>query len=282
MAEGPPKHLNALDQRLRNYCKGAGLDFQRARTHLGALVAAQFMRAAGTVAKGGRGLEFRLGLADTRVTSDFDGVRTRSVELTIDALQKAGREGWAGFTATTVDAGPISGPDLPDAYRPHRLNVKLQYKGRSFLTVDVELSAEEAGSLERVDLVESRDGTPMFEAVGLPAPDSVKTLLQPVQFAQKLHAVTQPDTDRWRNDRVRDLVDMQLLWANMGDDDRATTPQWCRRVFSTRREHGWPPDVTLREEWVERYEVEASGIGRPVAPTLKDALGWLAGLLDEF
>lgn len=39
MAEGTPKHLNALDQRLRNYCKQVGLDFQRARNHMGALVA---------------------------------------------------------------------------------------------------------------------------------------------------------------------------------------------------------------------------------------------------
>jgi len=238
------------------------------------------MRTAGAVSKGGRGLEFRLGIGATRATRDLDGVRVETVEETLARIAAAARDGWEGFTGTVRDRGPVNAP-VPSAYQPHKLEIRLEYQGRSFDTVEVELSPEESGVLETVDLIESSDGVEMFTAVGLSVPDPVPTLSLAAQFAQKLHACTQPDTDDWKNPRAHDLVDLQLIWTEMSEDDHVSAARWSERVFRTRKGHVWPPEITARDGWRERYSSEAAAIGDRVLPTLEQAIHWARSRVGE-
>lgn len=75
-------------------------------------------------------------------------------------------------TDTVVKGGrnlEIRAPVPPD-YRPHRVEVKLDFEGRGFGTVLLEAAIEEAGGLQATGSIASADGAAIVEAVGLPAP----------------------------------------------------------------------------------------------------------------
>lgn len=278
MAEGPPTNLNALEARLRNHCEAAGRNFSRARRHVGALVVARLLRRTDTVVKGGRNLEIRYGLAATRASTDVDVVRVRALDELIDHLESVLQQGWAGFTGRVIERGEIRAP-VPVDYRPHRLDVKLAFSGRSFSTVQLEAAVEEAGGLQAADTMESSDGAEIFAAVGLPDPGPVAVLTLPVQVAQKLHACTAPDTDDWLNDRAHDLVDLQLIELDLDASDLPEVRAACERLFRSRTGHGWPPTVAAREGWSVRYDEERMDVEADVGRTLDEAVARVNGFI---
>jgi hypothetical protein len=273
MADGPPSNLQSLDARLRNHCENTGRNFSRARRHIGALVVARLLRGSDTVVKGGRHLEIRYGLAATRASTDVDLVRVPPLQEILDHLEDALSDGWAGFTGRLGDRGGIQTPVPPD-YRPHRLDVKLDFEGRSFGTVQLEVASEEAGGLRTTDTIESADGGPIFEAIGLPNPGPVSVLTLPVQVAQKLHACTAPDTGGWTNDRAHDLVDLQLIDLDLDVAQLSEVREACERLFRARTGHGWPPTLTAREGWSARYAEERTDVRSDVLGDLEQAIGW--------
>lgn len=228
------------------------------------------------VVKGGSNLEARLGIAATRASSDLDVVRSRSIERLRDAMAEALRAGWHGFSGRVVDRGPIGAP-VPNAYRPHRLEVKLEYGGQPGAgTITLEVAVEEIDALEHIDAVTSEDGQAIFDAVGLPPPGPVPALAQHQQIAQKLHACTAPDEDGWANDRAHDLVDLQLAHRAY-DGTLAEIRATCERLFAARRRHAWPPKVTVREGWSQRYAAESAGLD--VCADVEDAVAWANDLV---
>lgn len=140
------------------------------------------------------------------------------------------------------------------------MDVKLEFHNRSFATVELEVAVEEAGGLDDVDVVASADGPRIFTAVGLPEPQPVPVLTLPVQMSQKLHACTAPDAHGWVNDRVYDLVDLQLIRHDLADDALADVRTACERLFRARQGHAWPPVVSARDGWAERYRQERDGL----------------------
>ena len=280
MAEGSPSNITALLARLRNHCQAGGHDETRAQRHLSAMVVAQLLQGCGAVVKGGRNLEIRYGLAPTRASSDLDTVRTQSFSDFLVHLEDALDEGWAGFSGRIRDRGRIAAP-VPDGYQPHRLDVVLTYNGKPGVgTVTLEVAVEEAGGLEDVEFVESHEASALFAAVGLPTPDPVALLSVHVQIAQKLHACTTPDDDSWVNERAHDLVDLQLLRADLPDRDLQRTHDACVRLFSARQRHSWPPKVTARAGWEARYAEERSLVGG-VHDSVQDAVDWANLLVEE-
>lgn len=280
MADGPPTNLRSLDARLRNHCDATGRNFSRARRHVGALIVANLLRGSETVVKGGRNLEIRYGLAATRASTDVDVVRVQALEELLDHLEGVLDDGWAGFTGRVVDKGEIRAP-VPVHYRPHRLDVKLAFEGRSFGTVQIEAAVEEAGGVQTTDTVESADGPAIFAAVGLPDPGPVTVLTLPMQVAQKLHACTAPDTDDWINDRAHDLVDLQLIDLDLDASQLPEVRAACERLFRARSGHDWPPAVTARDDWSGRYDEERVDVRADVRGTLDEAVDWANGFITR-
>lgn len=280
MPEGPPTNLRSLDDRLRNHCEVTGRNFSRARRHMSALVVAQLLQGTGTVVKGGRNLEVRYGLAATRASSDLDAVRVASREDFIDELEAALEHGWAGFAGRVVVKGPVGAP-VPGGYDPERMDVKLDFHSRAFATVELEVAAEEAGGLADVDAVVSADGSHVFAAVGLPRPDPIPVLTLSAQMAQKLHACTAPDTEGWVNERAHDLIDLQLIHADLDDAALPEVRAACERLFRARQSHSWPPVVSARQGWPSRYRRERDGVEADIIDDLDAAIAWANGLVAE-
>lgn len=146
MADGPPRNLRALQDRLRNFSRTSGKPFGRVQRLMSVLVVTKMLADADLdVVKGGTNLEVRLGIEATRASSDLDIVRGSTVEGFRTSLEPALTAGWNGFGGRVVDRGPIGAP-VPDAYRPHRLEVKLEYQGKPVSTVTLEIAVEEAGA----------------------------------------------------------------------------------------------------------------------------------------
>jgi hypothetical protein len=135
MADEPPTNLRSLQARLRNYSRQTDQVPQRVHRLVGVLVVGQLLTDSGIgVVKGGSNLEVRLGLASTRASSDLDVLRTRTIDEFRNELEAALDGGWEGFGGRVVDRGGIPAP-VPDGYRPHRFDVKLEYGGQPFQTV---------------------------------------------------------------------------------------------------------------------------------------------------
>ena len=88
-----------------------------------------------------------------------------------------------------------------------RVEVALDYKGRSWGTLQVDLSPHE-GDRTEVELVEPL----RLEPFGLDTPDALPCLALRYHVAQKIHAMTEPSQDgSTPNERFRDLVDVLLM-----------------------------------------------------------------------
>jgi hypothetical protein len=102
---------------------------------------------------------------------------------------------------------------------------------------------------------------------GLPQPGPVRVLPLQHQVAQRIHACTEPGSSR-----AHDLVDLQLMEPHLADDLVAHT---CERLFRFRKQHTWPPVLSVDEAWEEDYLVAAEGL--EVLPDVHAAASWLNG-----
>lgn len=271
-----PPSARSLEARLRNLCRDRGVPEGRARRLVGVIVTGQLLSDtdAGAI-KGATNLEVRLGTGDTRLSSDLDAVGRTDVAAFRDTLAKAVRVGWAGFAGEVTEPHEIPTP-APDGYRPHRMRLKLRYQGGAFVSFDLEVSPEEAGGLALIEAAQPVDSADWFAALGLPQPGSIPVLALPHQMAQKLHACTAPDAEGGTNDRVHDLVDLQLTMAAY-DGGLADVKAAAQRLFAARQGHTWPPRVTARTGWKAAYPAQAQGL--PVIQTLDEAIAWANDLI---
>lgn len=278
----PPKSLRLLEAQIRDLARDAQEVEGRVRRAISVAIIGQMLADTDAgVIKGATNLELRLGIASTRASSDLDAVRSVALDEFRDRLEAALGNGWHGFSGRLVHRGEIGAP-VPDAYRPHRFHAKLTYLDRPFGTVEVEVAAEEVDALREVETTPlDKQAAAWFEALGFPVPASLPVLPLSHQIAQKLHACTTPDADGWVNDRSHDLVDLQLAMRLHGADV-APIAEAARRLFASRNRHSWPPVVTRRQGWDERYPNEVDGL--PVLADLDAAVEWaneLIGQLDR-
>ncbi|HZL05972.1 MAG TPA: nucleotidyl transferase AbiEii/AbiGii toxin family protein, partial [Coriobacteriia bacterium] len=94
-------------------------------------------------------------------------------------------------------------------------------------------SVRQQGDADEPDYQLADDLALLFAEVGLEPPKPVRVMRADHQVAQKLHAVSEPGSER-----VRDLVDLQLL-DNGEDLDLRLVRATCERLFEYRRQQAW-------------------------------------------
>lgn len=252
----PPANVNVLRAALGKYAAAYDVPVARVQHWVsfmvlaGALERMQHVR--GTrptfVLKGGVTLELRLkGIA--RATRDLDAILTVDTEDPVRLLDDALSQPYGEFTFGRSSEPRLIGPAV-------QIHVKLAYRGRSWGTVQLELTRSDVPQVE-YEAIEAMD----LSVFRLDGPPTVSCLSLRYQIAQKIHAVTTPTDERGReNPRFRDLADLLLLQGLVGDD-LSPIRVACVDVFHHRHGHAWPPVITVPRSWDQAYTVLAHDLG---------------------
>lgn len=260
----PPPNLRSLEQRIRNLEADDTSSLRRQVTM--AMVVVGQLLPEGAV-KGGTAMALRYGRAESRFTQDLDAARVHPLREFLDDFEASLNQGWAGFTGRVVDRQPPRPPGIPPAYVMQPFDVKLDYLGRSWRTVKFELGHNEIDDALEPELRIASDLVELFTGLGLSAPGPIPVMRADHQVAQKLHAVSEPGSER-----ARDLVDLQLL--EKGEQlDLTQIKATCLRLFDYRRRHRWPPTIEVDAEWGDLYETAIEGVD--VLPDVEAAVAWV-------
>ncbi len=263
-----PNSMRHLDDAIRRLCGNTPQAFVEARTLMAnALVASMLPDG---VIKGGSALKMRFGEEATRFTTDLDTATVTDPAEYAARLDSKLRSGWEGFSGRVVARGPASPEGIPEQYVMQPYDVKLDYLGKSWCTVPLEVGHNEIGDADVVDWVELSDAGHLFEAMDFPVPGKAPLMLLNHQIAQKLHAVS------GLGDRARDLIDLQLI-ATRAEIDLAATKSTCERLFSYRRAQAWPPTIVKQDGWDEMYAALAEDL--PVLQDIDEAVEWVNELV---
>jgi hypothetical protein len=135
-----------------------------------------------------------------------------------------------------------------------RVQVALQYKTRSWQTIDVDLGPAKH---DNIDLIAPR--VHGLAELGIPVVSPVRCLRPADQLAQKLHACTGP----FSAGRARDILDI-LLIKTLGELNYTEAGNTARRIFEERATREFPPNATIRPEWGPELEALARDLGFPI------------------
>ena len=222
------------------------------------------------VVKGGCAIKMRFGNVATRFTTDLDTATSTDPDVYAERLAAALAKGWEGFAGRIVPRDPAQPEGIPQEYVMRPFDVRLSYNGKPWCTVPLEVGHNEIGDAEAIDWVELEDAAASLAGMGFPALGKVPLMPLTHQVAQKIHAVTSG------GDRVRDLVDLQLIAAN-ADIDLSEVRLTCVRLFAYRKAQTWPPTVMEGEGWDELYSRQAAGLD--VVPSVEEAIDWTNDLI---
>lgn len=270
----PPHDITVINRWLTQVAGDTGAAAGRLRRWLGFMVLAgmldQVRHAADGaplfLVKGGVAMELRA-RSGARATKDFDTALRHDIDGLADQLDPALRAGYGDFTATRSAFAPVKDTGAI------RSDIKVAYRGKSFITVQMEVAEAEAGMGSDFDLVPALP----LDHVGISGPDTVACVAVRWQIAQKLHACTETFPSG-ENDRFRDLLDLQLLEALVSDDDWPGVGEACIAVFTGRAKHGWPPTVTVYPSWELGYRAMAEEVGYPIT-SVSEAADAVRGLI---
>jgi hypothetical protein len=262
-----PKSVRSLEQRIRNL---EGSEDFAIRRRIGmALAVVGQMLPEGAV-KGGSAMALRYGRG-TRFTQDLDAARVQPLSQFRSDFEESLAAGWAGFTGRLIEKAAPRPTAVPKAYVMQPFDVKLDYRGRPWCTLKFELGHNEIGDADEPEFRIAADLVALFTDLGLPAPGPIPVMRADHQIAQKLHAASEPGSER-----VRDLVDLQLL--DRGEQlDLAQVRATCERLFEYRRLHSWPPMLEPGAGWDTLYEAATEGVD--VLPDLEAAVPWVNDLI---
>jgi hypothetical protein len=233
--------------------------------------------------KGGTYLELRLGLG-ARATRDLDTLFRGDYQEYLEVLDRALARPFDGITFQRTEPSPIK--IRGRLTNPFRIDVSLRLRGRTWRRIALEVAPDEGQAGARADLFRP----PSLAHFGLTTPTATAGIAMDYQVAQKLHACTEPHTRDHPNDRVRDVVDLQLLKSAFYDDqaDLSALEKACRDLFRSREREAeqvgetpprsWPPTVATYPHWEAEYRTYAYEVGLELA--LKQAVdalnGWIA------
>jgi hypothetical protein len=258
-----PTSVRSLEQRIRNI---EGADSLALRRRVGmALVVVGQMLPEGAI-KGGSAMALRYGRA-TRFTRDLDAARVQPLNRFRSDFENALSTGWAGFTGRLIEKAAPRPTGVPSAYVMRPFEVKLDYRGRPWCTVRFELGHNEIGDADDPEYQLADDLAQLFREVGLEEPKPVRVTRADHQIAQKLHAISEPGSER-----VRDLVDLQLIEKREVLDLRQVRAI-CVRLFDYRRRQTWPPTIEPGLEWETLYQAAVEEID--VFADLGAAVAWV-------
>lgn len=229
------------------------------------------------VVKGGSSLLFRYGAASTRYTRDLDAARALDLDEYRSRLSRGLAEGWNGFTGRLIALPQARPKDVPGAYvmAPH--DVKLDYLGKPWQTVRVEIGHNEIGDADESEELLPPELGDAFEQLGFPRPRPLRVMKIAHQVAQKLHAVSEPGSER-----AHDLIDLQLMAGRSALDWRDIRAK-CVRLFAYRQRHPWPPVIEEGRGWASVYAAALETIREPspLLPTVAEAVAWANGLVAK-
>ncbi len=202
---------------------------------------------------------------------------TRDIDLVVDDL------GSADLTAALRNAleGSYQGFSFRLKGEPHvmpnesvRVQVALDYRGRSWGTVQVDLSPGEGDGTE-IEMVEPLGLDPF----GLNTPVVLPCISLRYHIAQKIHAMTSPPLDKATpNERFRDLVDLLLMREIT--TDLSGVRRACVDVFAVRKKHRWPPVLEPPAFWEEPFASLAEEVELPVR-SLEDAVREARSFIED-
>jgi hypothetical protein len=213
--------------------------------------------------KGGSSLKLRYGDKATRFTRDLDAARAGELEDFLKELDIALKSGWQGFTGRIVRKDPAKPKDVPGEYIMQPFEIKLEYNGKSWVTVPLEIGHDEIGDTAVPDYRISPDIIVLFEKLGFAAPKPIALMPIPHQIAQKLHALTGDGSER-----AHDLIDLQIILMNE-TIDLPLTKNACTRLFASRKMQTWPPAVSVGSGWSTLYEAQLGDLN--VLPSVEEA-----------
>lgn len=262
--KSPPKTEKYLGQLVAQYADATGMAVRRVRLRVSAMA---FVGALERVheedsprrflIKGGMACELRF-QDRARATRDLDALFHGSLDQLLADLDAAFAEPYSGFSFTSTE------PETIRETGSSRFDIKLQYQGRRWGTLRVEVSPPEGEAVES-------DSVPALSVseFGLTGPEFVACLSLRYQIAQKLHACTERFDDR-ENERAHDLIDLLLMEGLI--DDHGRVKQACVQTFDARGTHPWPPTIEVESNWrdvypplVEELEFPIGGVDEAVA-----------------
>lgn len=222
-------------------------------------------------AKGGVAMELRLGVKKARATQDFDATFRAAQENLLDRLDEALREPHLDFTFTRFEPTIVN-----EELGFIQVRVKIDYRGRSWQSVTLELMPEEGRSARELEDV------PAFplDFVGIEGPERIACIPLRYQLAQKAHACTEEMPNGKPNDRSRDLIDIILIRDMLNTDDLTAVQKACVETFDVRDMHAWPPRVTIQDHWPEQFAREAAELGFEPGDVV-DAVDRVHAIFDE-
>jgi hypothetical protein len=180
-------------------------------------------------------------------------------------------EGWNGFTGKIVDVEPPSPPNVPKPYLMMPYDIKLQYLGKSWMTVRIEIGHNEIGDADAFETMLPDDIAAAFADLGFPKPNEIPVMKLSYQVAQKLHAVSGINSDR-----AHDLIDLQLI-DKYSILDLGDVRSKCERLFKYRCEQAWPPVIIKGDRWSSVYNEAYTTLRKPemVLSAVDDAIEWV-------
>ncbi len=218
--------------------------------------------------KGGVSLELRLRLR-SRATKDFDATFRGERDTALRSLENAFAEPYEGFTFRI-------GGEPQETIHMTRIEVKVEYIGRVWSSITMEISAYEGTDMpaEHVPAISLSD-------FGLKGPERLPCLPLVKQVAQKLHAMTEELESGRPNERFRDLWDLWVLRELVVPS--AELREVCEETFRIRAKHPWPPEVVVHDHWVEPFAAlaEQEGLSVPEAQEAAEKVREYVRLIAE-
>ncbi|HEU4905293.1 MAG TPA: nucleotidyl transferase AbiEii/AbiGii toxin family protein [Solirubrobacterales bacterium] len=218
--------------------------------------------------KGGVSMELRLKMR-ARTTKDLDTVYRGTFEHWVGSLDEALAEEIDDFSYSRDEPARIRGTNT------FRVNIAIDYKGKRWGKVQLEVAPVEVEAVLDIDRVEPFD----IGQLGLESPGQISVVGLPYLVAQKLHACTEV-FDGQENERVHDLMDLLLARDLLEPASLGRVREACEAIFANRAKQPWPPELIVYPGWAETYAAIADEEGFPV-DDVEDAASQVRAFIEE-
>ena len=271
----PPRNEHELELRLVRMLGNDNRRMLVMRTMMANAIAGQFLPK-GAILKGGGSLRFRFGSSFTRNTIDFDTTRRDDLDAFLTEFKKSLEAGWNGFSGQLIILPQASPKGVPFDYVMQPIDLKLQYKGQAWCTINLAISHDEANATDECDMIPApQDVLDAFRSLGFPSPKPIALITLEHQIAQKLHGASGLSE---HNQRAHDLIDLQVIIQNE-DIDLKKVRSICRHLFAQRKMQPWPTLITVKDRWAEIYN--AQKLDLKVLEKVEDAVIWANELIEK-